>query len=148
MSNRTLDRMLAAQHAREEACCADCGYYRRGAHHPNIRCPKTGRCGDCGNDWPCADHAKWRVFMVYGSFEDPVSKVNFIVMRVPEGHLAWSRKIVPAIYRLVRPWRGLGVSDRYFWHVDSDPNPKQSLWDTKKARRYQWDGTNFVEVPR
>jgi hypothetical protein len=38
------------------ACC-ECGYLRMGAHHPGIRCPKSGRCGECGNDWPCSDHA-------------------------------------------------------------------------------------------
>jgi len=34
-----------------------CGYLRSGAHHPKIRCPKTGRCGSCGCEWPCEEHA-------------------------------------------------------------------------------------------
>lgn len=57
MSNRTYDRYLERQNHREECCCCECGYHRNGAHHPKIQCPKTGRCGDCGNDWPCPDHA-------------------------------------------------------------------------------------------
>lgn len=57
MSNRTLDRMLEREwHAAECACC-ECGFHRNGAHHPKIRCPRTGRCGECGNDWPCEEHA-------------------------------------------------------------------------------------------
>lgn len=64
MSSRAYDRELAREFARDQACCCECGYHRMGAHHPKIKCPQTGRCGDCGNDWPCADHvppAKERV---------------------------------------------------------------------------------------
>lgn len=57
MSNRTLDRYLERENYRNECACCECGYLRSGAHHPKIRCPKTGRCGSCGNDWPCAEHA-------------------------------------------------------------------------------------------
>jgi hypothetical protein len=41
----------------EYGCC-ECGYInkRRDGHHPGIKCPHTGRCGQCGNDWPCAEH--------------------------------------------------------------------------------------------
>jgi hypothetical protein len=41
----------------EFACC-DCGYLNatRDGHHPEIRCPETKRCGQCGNNWPCSDH--------------------------------------------------------------------------------------------
>ena len=43
------------EYLREEYGCCECGYYRNMAHHPGIRCPQTGRCGNCGNDWPCED---------------------------------------------------------------------------------------------
>lgn len=41
----------------EYACC-ECGYInkRKDGHHPGIKCPHTGRCGQCGNDWPCEEH--------------------------------------------------------------------------------------------
>jgi hypothetical protein len=57
VSNRTLDRLLCEEHVRDESACCECGYHRLGAHHPKIRCPRTGRCGECGNDWPCREHA-------------------------------------------------------------------------------------------
>ena len=57
MSNRTLDRYLENEQYRDQCACVECGYLRSGGHHPKIKCPKTGRCGDCGNDWPCAEHA-------------------------------------------------------------------------------------------
>ena len=43
--------------AAEFACC-DCGFINEAedAHHPGIRCPESGRCGQCGNVWPCAEH--------------------------------------------------------------------------------------------
>jgi len=56
MSNRTVDSAMERDYLRGEYGCAECGFYRSGAHHPKIKCPKTGRCGTCGNDWPCADH--------------------------------------------------------------------------------------------
>lgn len=56
MSNRTLDRYLEHENYVDEVACCDCGFHRNGQHHPKIRCPKSGRCGSCGNDWPCPDH--------------------------------------------------------------------------------------------
>lgn len=53
----TMDRIMERQYLREEYCCCDCGYYRNFGHHKGIRCPVTGRCGQCGSDWPCPDHA-------------------------------------------------------------------------------------------
>lgn len=58
MSNRTLDRYLESENHRDECACAECGYLRGAGHHPGIRCPVTGRCGTCGNQWPCPDHAQ------------------------------------------------------------------------------------------
>lgn len=38
--------------------CCDCGFINdaKDGHHPGIRCPESGRCGQCGNSWPCAEH--------------------------------------------------------------------------------------------
>lgn len=38
--------------------CCECGFINRcrDGHHAGIRCPHTGRCGQCGNDWPCKEH--------------------------------------------------------------------------------------------
>ncbi len=30
--------------------------------HAKIQCPATGRCGECGADWPCDDHKMQRTF--------------------------------------------------------------------------------------
>lgn len=49
------DRMYMAELTNYYRCC-ECGYVRNGAHHPGIQCPKTKRCGTCGNDWPCHEH--------------------------------------------------------------------------------------------
>jgi hypothetical protein len=56
MGNRTYDKYEYDDWYRKEYCCCDCGYVRNSAHHIGIRCPHTGRCGECGNDWPCEDH--------------------------------------------------------------------------------------------
>ncbi len=57
MSNRAYDEALAHEHEVGEVACCECGFHRGGRHHAGIKCPKTGRCGGCGNEWPCADHA-------------------------------------------------------------------------------------------
>ncbi len=57
VSNRTVDNYLAHESYVDEVACADRGFHRNGAHHPGIRCPRTGRCGNCGSDWPCEEHA-------------------------------------------------------------------------------------------
>lgn len=57
MSNKQYDQHLLREYMLGEIACCDCGFHRNGAHHPKIRCPVTGRCGSCGNNWPCPDHA-------------------------------------------------------------------------------------------
>ena len=59
MSNRAYDAYMEKEHLRDEYCCCDCGYvnFKKMAHHPGIRCPQTGSCGECGNDWPCEEHS-------------------------------------------------------------------------------------------
>ena len=58
MGNRAYDKYLEAEYLREEYSCCECGYRRGLGHHPKIQCPTTKRCGTCGNDWPCPEHAK------------------------------------------------------------------------------------------
>ncbi len=58
MSTTAYDRQEEAKYLRKEFGCCECGYMRNLAHHPKIRCPKTGRCGNCGNDWPCEECIK------------------------------------------------------------------------------------------
>jgi hypothetical protein len=56
--SRTYDKMMELEYLHDEYCCCECGYYRNGTvgSHPGVRCPNTGRCGICGNDWPCEEH--------------------------------------------------------------------------------------------
>lgn len=56
MSNRTYDNHMEREYLNGEYGCCDCGYRRKEGNHPGIRCPQTGRCGQCGNEWPCAEH--------------------------------------------------------------------------------------------
>lgn len=55
--SRAYDKYMEHQNYVDECSCCECGYIRNGSHHPAIRCPVTGRCGSCGNQWPCPDHA-------------------------------------------------------------------------------------------
>jgi len=56
MSNRAHDKLMEQEYYHNEYSCCDCGYKRGCGHHPLIRCTLTGRCGECGNKWPCEDH--------------------------------------------------------------------------------------------
>lgn len=66
MSNRAYDKHLARENYVHEVACVECGFHRNGRHHPKIKCPRTGRCGECGNDWPCEEHKPARVDSVSG----------------------------------------------------------------------------------
>ena len=52
------ERTQAEENLVSEFGCCDCGFINaaQNGHHPEIRCPETGRCGQCGNSWPCAEH--------------------------------------------------------------------------------------------
>lgn len=84
------------------------------------------------------------VCMLFGDFTDPQTGTNFIILRIPNGswsdgyirRLPWSRKIEPAMKRLVHEIVGKDV----WYTLDGDSGfPEKSLWDTRIARRYSWD---------
>ena len=86
-------------------------------------------------------------FIVYGSFVDPTTGVNFIVIRMPAGRVPWQKKIIPAVRRLVKPWTDVGEELRL--DVDGDPKPEEhSLWNNSRSRRYEWRSNALVEVTR
>ena len=58
MSNKTVDRYLESEQYRDSSRCCECGYLRNGVMIPRSL-PRTGRCGSCGNDWPCKKHAPY-----------------------------------------------------------------------------------------
>lgn len=101
----------------------------------------------------------WKVFIVFGEFEEPTKKTNFVIVRMPSGHVPWSKKIVPAINRLVRSFDNDKAA---YWIVDGEPvviepgnfyrDSKQPipvskrLWDNTAALHYEWNGTELVQV--
>lgn len=72
--SKSYDDYECREYLRKEYCCCDCGYMRNLAHHPAIRCPVTGRCGQCGNDWPCEEHKN----MVPEKFKNKVDKNSYV----------------------------------------------------------------------
>lgn len=94
------------------------------------------------NDELVRENAEFVDFIAYGDFEDPETGQNFIVIRRPNGRVKWSREIVPAIDRLLKSWYR-----HVEWNVDGEQKG-QSLWKTKIANRYLWDGTKLVKQDR
>ena len=92
----------------------------------------------------------WKTFCVFGLFKEPTTGNNFIVVRVPEGRIPWSKTVAPAISRLVRPWfdRDMGPRDRT-WNVDVDRRRpgKKPLWELRDTPRYEWDGKKLARMP-
>src|SRR5208282_5374868 len=100
-------------------------------------------------------------YMVYGSFEEPTKKVNFIVVRMSAKRKGrnW-RKAMQVINRMVRRWFSeedlrydrsyrYGREWKCIWNIEGENcvtlNPDGTingvrLWDTKRALRFQWDG--------
>lgn len=88
------------------------------------------------------------VFIVYGSFTEPTMGKNFIVVRMPEGRVPWSKKIVPAIHRLVSPWFNRGVDKHWYVDGENDHGPGEPpLWETRTTARYEWTGRSLVMRP-
>ena len=91
---------------------------------------------------------EWDVFMVYGCFEVPGTDrgkgtVNFIIVRKPAGRIAWSKKVAPAINRLVREWYPARTHKDNFWNCEG---VEAKLWGTELTRRFEWNGSDLVEV--
>lgn len=70
MSNHAYDRAMAHEHYVGEVACVECGYHRNGAAHPKVKCPRTGRCGECGNEWPCQEHCTHPDQKYYGKWSE------------------------------------------------------------------------------
>jgi len=82
-----------------------------------------------------------RTIMIYGSFRDPETKLNFFFVRVPVGRIPWSKKIAPAIHKLVKPMLENHETIYDWW-------PERIKDDISKTNvtRYLWDGEKLVKV--
>jgi hypothetical protein len=100
----------------------------------------------------------WRILMVYGSFNDPATGKNFFLVRIPGGRSPWTKKIAPAIDRLVRGLfspedikadrfrRREGREELIHWNVEGQDD--DSIWDIKQqVSRYEWTGSELRRVP-
>jgi hypothetical protein len=88
-----------------------------------------------------------KVFMVYGSFKDPVTDNNFAVFRIPAKCINWRKEVIPAIKEVIKDWftPGEPTWDKRLFGVDGDTEPP-TLWNTKVVRKYDWNAGTFVEV--
>lgn len=83
--------------------------------------------------------------MVYGAFTVPNTKnVNFIIVRKPAGRAPWSKKIAPAINKLVRGWYP-GTEKIKDWYVEGEAEGAD-LWTVKATRKFEWSDNTLVEV--
>ncbi|RYD59601.1 MAG: hypothetical protein EOP83_20560 [Verrucomicrobiaceae bacterium] len=102
---------------------------------------------------------KWTVFMVYGSFNDPVTNLNFFIVRMPKGRVPWSKKIAPALNRIVRGHFSNeeiqqdrvraqnGRETHIHWNVEGEAHVHGDLWDLKRpVTRYEWNGAELVKL--
>jgi hypothetical protein len=100
----------------------------------------------------------WTTFLVIGSFTEPTTGKNFIVVRIPKGRVPWSRKIVPAINQIVKEWftEEMRQADKHAkrrerekeckWHVEGE-DEEDTLWYLKQSvARYEWSGEMLVKV--
>lgn len=58
MEQQIYEQEQADEAQNSEYACCECGFINKAkdGHHPGIRCPHSGRCGQCGNNWPCEEH--------------------------------------------------------------------------------------------
>lgn len=125
---------------------------------------KHGACDTMSKD----DAGATTPILVYGDFLEPTMGKNYIIVFVPSGRIPWSKKIAPAIDRLVqsfvpKPIRaaykrpkhvlnsdGSGITyswtrerrQKASWSVDNYDVPGE----TKTTVRYAWSGTNLVKI--
>jgi hypothetical protein len=60
LEQQLYESQLAEDAFNSEFACCECGFVNktRDGHHPQIRCPRSKRCGQCGNAWPCEEHKR------------------------------------------------------------------------------------------
>lgn len=99
-----------------------------------------------------------RVVLVYGSFRDPDTGRNFLLLRIPAPRAPWARRIAPAIDRLVRSLfseterardralRRAGREPLIHWSVEGG---EADLWTLRQdVSRYAWTGAVLERLPR
>jgi hypothetical protein len=105
---------------------------------------------------PACAPPDWSLGMAYGSFTDPESGFNFFFVRLPKGRKPWTKKVVPAINRVVRAmYSEKEVRDHFesvrsgregliYWNFEAlDPED----WFLKKpVTRYEWTAEGLVKV--
>jgi len=97
------------------------------------------------------DGQKYVDIMVYGTFDPPSACTAFIVVRMPNGRVPWwlqnwSKKIAPAINKLVRQWKR--KDEKLYWNIDGEHalyTDEPRLWNTKaQVLKYEWNGQELV----
>jgi hypothetical protein len=101
---------------------------------------------------------KWRHIIVYGEFNIPHRTeqgkyINFFIFRYPDRRVPWSKKIAPALDRLVQSFvpdypRSRGErKKKAYWNVDGGNEVDGSdLRDIKIADQYEWTGSEIRKV--
>lgn len=75
-----------------------------------------------------------KYYLIYGLFTEPTSKQGFIVIRTPDVRLPWSKKVAPAIQRLVKPW--MENPKDVYWN--NDRTGAEDAWKKQLGARYEW----------
>lgn len=88
-------------------------------------------------------------FTVYGEIKIPAENNACFIVRIPNGRVPWSKKIAPAINKLINSWDKNNKNAQ--WYVDGDTANfigDMRLWDIKagKILKYQWINDQLKEI--
>jgi hypothetical protein len=99
---------------------------------------------------------------IYGNFpSQSEGKASLFILRLPNGNLPWSKKIRPAINKLVKSW--MLTKEKVRWNIESEgmifvgknfytgttePIPEtERFWDGyNKYPHYEWNGKELIKV--
>jgi hypothetical protein len=134
VSNRRLDNLLMQEAQRDMVACCECGYHRYGAAHPKVQCPATGRCGECGNDWPCDDHKLNHMGRRTQLNFDTAERIYSNLNRGREtGRLDWCEEALAAV-REIAIRQDTFTTDDVWEMVGAPPEPRNMGNVMRKAR--------------
>lgn len=111
--------------------CVEC----RKNNHAKSQCPATGRCGDCGEDWPCAEHKmKHQGHRRPLNFDQPVAERAFRALSKAAGGLDWCEQALEAVREIATRKEEFTADD--VWElVGAPPEPRNMGNVMRKAQR-------------
>lgn len=112
-----------------------------------MQCQATGRCGECGNDWPCDDHKMNHSKLGQLNFDNGAAARAYANLAIHRAsRLDWCEEALEAVYTIASQNEEF-TTDDVWTLVGPPPQPRNMGNVMRKAQREGYCSTTDRTTP-